>query len=91
MAAHYIKNPAKFLIDHGVLYYFNRVILVPLGFSISVEWPETEAEKAAAVESNGVVVHIIDLKKSEGFEGITEVDEEKEIALQQFCDTALRR
>jgi len=56
----YIKDPARLLIEGGLLQEINRTIMHPLGLALAVEWPDTPEEEALAAKSENVGVRIWD-------------------------------
>ena len=60
MNVKYIKNPAKALVEKGLLFEINRRILHPLGYALAVNWPETSEEEELAENSDWASVHLWD-------------------------------
>jgi hypothetical protein len=65
METKYIKDPATFLVDSGLLFEINRRILHPLGLAIAVEVPGEDAPEGGVLVSPMSVLDVRD--DPEGF------------------------
>jgi hypothetical protein len=56
----YLKDPARHLVESGLLQEINRTLMHPLGLALAVEWPETPEEEALAAKSESAGIRIWD-------------------------------
>ncbi len=56
METKYVKGPASFLVDSGLLFEINRRILHPLGLALAVDVPNESTPKAEIGYTNTMVV-----------------------------------
>jgi hypothetical protein len=88
----YMKDPARVLIERGLLHEINRVIMHPLGLALAVEWPETPEEEALAAKSENAGIRIWDNESDpEGVYYAGDADEARSVRFTQTLTNAAAR